>query len=197
MEQRGEEWMDVAGFGGRYRVSSTGRVLSVGHTTIDKRGRARTLQDKYLSLCYGRSPKYGYAHVSLSRGDGTAERVWVHRLVATAFIPNPNNLPQVNHKDGNKRNNKVENLEWCTIRDNLLHSFRTGLHNNEYFEKEAAKRAVRVVCPDGNERIFKSVHEAAFFIGYKYDSHLSRDIHKRHGKCINGFYAYRVDGKRN
>lgn len=192
-----ERWADVVGYEGRYRVSSAGNVLSVGHSVVDSAGRTRVFPDKILSLCYGKNPKYAYAHVSLNNPDGTQKRVRVHRLVAEAFIPNPNNLPQVNHKDGNKANNNVENLEWCTIRDNLLHSFRTGLHPNEKFEREAGKRAVIVVSPDGKSIRFDTVNEAASYIGYKYPSHFSRDLHKRGGKCKDGFFAYREDGKSN
>jgi hypothetical protein len=65
----------------------------------------------------------GYLRVSL--GYGFSKRV--HRLVAEAFVPNPNNLPEVNHKDGNKANNNAMNLEWCTRKDNMAHAFASGL----------------------------------------------------------------------
>ena len=192
-----ERWADIVGYEGRYRISSAGNVLSVGHSIVDSDGRMRVFPDKIITPCYGRNPRHAYAHINLNNPDGTQQRVRIHRLVAEAFIPNPEGLPQVNHKDGNKANNNVENLEWCTIRDNLLHSFRTGLHPNEKFEKEAGKRAVIVVSPDGECTRFDSVNEAAAFMGYKYPSHLSRDLHVRGGKCKDGYFAYREDGKRN
>ena len=192
-----ERWADVVGYEGRYRVSSAGNVLSVGHSIVDSAGRMRVFPDKILSPCYGRNPRHAYAHVSLNKPDGAQQRVRIHRLVAEAFIPNPDGLPQVNHKDGNKANNNVENLEWCSIRDNLLHSFRTGLHPNQKFEKEAGKRAVIVVSPKGEHTRFDTVNEAAAFMGYKYPSHLSRDLHVRGGRCKDGYFAYRVEGKRN
>lgn len=192
-----ERWADIVGYEGRYRVSSAGNVLSVGHSIVDSAGRMRFFPDKIITPCYGRNPRHAYAHINLNKPDGTQQRVRIHRLVAEAFIPNPEGLPQVNHKDGNKANNNVENLEWCSIRDNLLHSFRTGLHPNEKFEKEAGKRSVIVVSPDGECTRFDTVNEAAAFMGYKYPSHLSRDLHVRGGKCKDGYFAYREDGKRN
>lgn len=67
----------------------------------------------------------GYSQVSI---DGNKGNVVVHRLVAIAFIPNPENLPEVNHKDGNKQNNNKSNLEWCTRLHNVRHSIEKGLH---------------------------------------------------------------------
>jgi hypothetical protein len=74
----------------------------------------------------GSTTAYGYRTVGLYGPEGR-RRFPIHRLVATAFIPNPDNRPQVNHLDGDKLNNRVENLEWCTARENMLHAFRTGL----------------------------------------------------------------------
>lgn len=69
----------------------------------------------------------GYNRVCLTRRDKQKQSYLVHRLVANKFIPNPDNLPQVNHKDGNKDNNSVENLEWVTAQQNVTHSVQTGL----------------------------------------------------------------------
>ena len=72
----------------------------------------------------------GYLHTILNRKNRN-----IHRVIAETFIPNPNNLPCVNHKDGNKQNNRVDNLEWCTHSENTLHSFRTGLQKTNRLGK--------------------------------------------------------------
>lgn len=72
---------------------------------------------------------YGYYEANIVNSKRKF-RAKIHRLVAQAFIPNPNNLPQINHKDGNKLNNNIENLEWCTAKDNLKHARETGLNNS-------------------------------------------------------------------
>ena len=72
----------------------------------------------------------GYRHTILNGKNRN-----IHRVIAEAFIPNPNNLPCVNHKDGNKQNNRVDNLEWCTHSENTLHSFRTGLQKTNRWGK--------------------------------------------------------------
>ena len=75
-----------------------------------------------------------YLRIQLWSG-GKCEFVSIHRLVAETFLPNPNNLPFVNHKDGNKHNNKVDNLEWCTQKENIMHAWSTGLSNHKNHSK--------------------------------------------------------------
>lgn len=190
-----ETWRDVPGYEGRYQISSIGNVRSVPRMQYHKNGARRFQPQKNLSICYCKKWKYGYGHVSLTDDSGIAKRTWVHRLVAMAFIPNPENKPQVNHKDGDKRNNRVENLEWCTARENLMHSFNTGLHSQEPFIR-AGRRAVIVISPMGEYFRFDTVTEAARHIGYKYANHFSKDLHTNGGRCRNGYFAYREDGKR-
>lgn len=111
-----EEWKDIPGYQGIYMISNLGRVKSLERTLNYEpsesypNGRTRVLKEKILSPC---RDKKGYLFVQLFI-NGNFRSKKVHRLVAEAFIPNPLNLEQVNHKDENKQNNKLSNLEWCT-----------------------------------------------------------------------------------
>lgn len=113
--QEGEQWKQINGFGGIYYISNTGQVQSL-HP-------CRPLP-KILKLHKYNS---GYLMAPL-KCDSKSYLKTVHRLVAGAFIPNPENKPCVNHIDGNKLNNRVENLEWCTHKENMRHGFNTGLY---------------------------------------------------------------------
>jgi hypothetical protein len=106
-----ELWVDIKGYEGHYRISNTGIVFSI------KRGK---------SLIGGRN-ECGYAHVSLSKKNKTKTHR-LNRLVAIHFIPNPDNLPEVNHKDGDKNNNSILNLEWSTVSHNRKHAYDLGLN---------------------------------------------------------------------
>jgi hypothetical protein len=112
-----EEWKDIDGFEGLYQVSNIGRVRSLNHETNGKKYIGKVLSTKVTS---------GYPTVLLSNG-AKKTLCRVHRLVARTFIENPTKLPEVNHLDGNKNNNCVENLEWCTSRENKIHAWVTGL----------------------------------------------------------------------
>lgn len=105
-----EVWVDVTGYEGLYQVSNLGRVKSFGATSR----QGWQLKERILKQTV--EPK-GYAKVGI-RKDGKLKTVRVHRLVAEAFIPNPYEFPEVNHKDENKANNRVENLEWCSSKYN-------------------------------------------------------------------------------
>ena len=100
-----EEWADIPGYEGMYQVSNLGRVKS-----FKKWKRASCPDEFLLKLSVGNS---GYTQVTLYK-EKKKRKFLVHRLVAEAFLPNPDSLPQVNHKDENRENNCVDNLEWCT-----------------------------------------------------------------------------------
>lgn len=109
-----EVWKDIDGFEGLYQVSNLGRVRSLDRTVNDvflNRNRTRTFKGKVLSQKAAKD--YGYKEVNLYGLDRKCKTVKVHQLVAKAFLPNPNGLVEVNHKDENVENNSVNNLEWC------------------------------------------------------------------------------------
>jgi hypothetical protein len=116
-----EIWKEVKGHEGVYEVSNLGLVRSLPRTEKSNVGE-RVRNGKVLS---SRNTK-GYKSVVLCK-DGRQTFVYVHRLVAQIFIPNPENKPEVNHIDGDKTNNEVENLEWCTKSENQKHSYANGL----------------------------------------------------------------------
>lgn len=101
-----EIWKDIDGYEEKYKVSNLGRVKSINYNSTGKEKILKPVKDKD-----------GYLFVILSK-KGKCKRFSVHRLVAQTFIENPNNLPFINHKDENKTNNSVENLEWCDRRYN-------------------------------------------------------------------------------
>ena len=103
----------VKGYEGRYEIDKQGRVFSCHSNDIKKK----------ILVPY---KKNGYLAVNLFKG-GKSKHYYIHRLVAEAFIPNPNNYLEVNHIDCNKHNNSIENLEWCDRTQNLKHSYDKGL----------------------------------------------------------------------
>ena len=108
-----EEWRDIKGYEGLYQISNLGRVKSL-------RNNHGQFREKILKTC---SNKLGYSYINLYK-EGKNKKCLVHRLVALHFIPNPNNYKEINHKDENKQNNRVENLEWCTAEYNSNYGTR-------------------------------------------------------------------------
>lgn len=133
-----EEWRDIEGYEGYYQVSSLGRIRSLDRL-IDFWNR--WLGEKVKRIRKGRVMKpgsnpNGYKIATLNK-EAKIKYYSVHRLVANAFIENIDNLPQINHKDCDKTNNCVNNLEWCTPSENLLHAHKNGLItiNNQFTKK--------------------------------------------------------------
>lgn len=118
-----EKWVNIAGFEDLYQVSNFGRVRSITHrqSYIDTSGKQYNRLRKGSILKPAPMTKKngkGYLSVTLYR-NGEKKTMSVHKLVAQHFIPNPNNLPQINHKDEDVLNNRVDNLEWCTCSYNI------------------------------------------------------------------------------
>ena len=115
-----EIWKDIEGYKGLYQVSNLGRVKSLDKLKKVRNNGLQPIKEKILRNRYNEK---GYSIVCLCK-NGEHKDCRVHRLVASAFIPNPNNLPQVNHKDENPKNNCVDNLEWCTAQYNSTYGTR-------------------------------------------------------------------------
>lgn len=123
-----EIWKDVVGYEGYYQVSSYGNVRSVDRIIKQSDGKSQFWPSHVLTK---RLSMFGYEVVTLSKMS-THKNAVVHRLVAEAFIPNPNNLRDVNHIDFNRENNCVSNLEWLSHKDNIQHAIRAGRHASTY-----------------------------------------------------------------
>ena len=170
-----EIWRPIVGTKGFIEVSNEGRVRSL------LRGKPRVLKTQTDNKGYHR------VRVTIEREKMSFK---LHREVAKAFIDNPNNLPQVNHKDGNKDNNSVANLEWVTNRDNAHHAMANGLWDNvfEGSRKENEKRKRPIIgyyhsensC--GSKR-FGSIREAEAFVGSR---HIT-DVLKGKRKHVKGW----------
>ena len=119
-----EIWKDIQGYEGLYQISNLGRVKSLERIIITNNGITKKISEKILKPYLKGN---GYYNIVL-RKDSKTKCYFVHRLVAKEFIPNPDNLPQVNHKDENKLNNNVDNLEWCTSKYNNNY----GTHNERH-----------------------------------------------------------------
>lgn len=144
-----EIWKDIEGFEGRYQISNLGNVKSLRY---GGRNEARNLVPKVNN--------YGYEWVELF-ANGKRKCLQVHRLVAAAFIPNPNEYPIINHKDENPKNNKVDNLEWCNQKYNTRYSISRHYNDPERHNNHRSgmygsyKRLRRVAQVDKNGNIVK------------------------------------------
>lgn len=144
-----EEWKQLKDYP-NYCISNKGQIKNKNTGTILKQ--------------HSRSSQYKFVKIKNTQGLFVCKDI--HRLVAIAFIPNPLNKPQVNHKDGNRINNNINNLEWATAKDNMRHAFDTGLINKETQIKAHLYNARPVIMVKNGKIIkcFRSIKETARFM---------------------------------
>lgn len=146
-----EIWKDIEGYEGLYQISSFGRVKSLKFN----KEHIMTTQINKTS---------GYYYIGLRKPKAKKNFKSVHRLVAEAFIPNPDRKPEVNHIDGNKDNCRIENLEWLTRSENEHHAYNTGLKYRGFGNPKA--KTVHMYNLNGVFiRKYGSTHEASIFTG--------------------------------
>lgn len=183
-----------------YQVSNDGEVRSLDRRVSSKLGSFRFAKGVLMKQ---QISKKGY-HTIILHKDGKASTKQVHRLVAEAFIPNNENLPQVNHKDTNKDNNNVDNLEWITNYDNMQHAIKNNCFPR-YTEKRkiaalknlsiaAENRKRKVVQKDLNNNIinqFDSIIEAARYLGKEsLNAHISQCCKNERNQCMGFRWSY-------
>ena len=157
-----EEWRDIPGYEGYYQVSNFGRIKGLPRNVRNHTGVVY-LRERYLK---GHPITKGYIQVQLASRPKRVLKL-IHVLVAQAFIPNPNNYPQVNHINGIKSDNRVENLEWCNNSMNQIHAYKHGL-NWRRDNAGKPKRKIRLTHSKTGEVLeFESRADAARYLGGK------------------------------
>jgi hypothetical protein len=144
-----EIWKDIKGYEGSYQVSSKGRVKALSRVVKSRWGTPKPLKEKEIREIVD---ALGYSRLSLSK-DGKVKTHKIHRLVAETFLIGEGHI---NHIDGNKQNNHVSNLEFCTIKQNHNHAFESGLRPNKYY--------IPIVCNETGE-MFESQADLARSLG--------------------------------
>jgi len=137
-----EIWKDIKGYEGLYQISNFGNIKSVERIAFRNKTTFKK-KEKLLSPFLNRN---GYLAIVLWK-DGKYKMTYIHRLVTLTFIQNVNKLEQVNHKDGNKLNNRVDNLEWCSRSDNIKHAVKCGLITKEKIYDTINKMMEKVKKP--------------------------------------------------
>ena len=192
MQSTNEIWKDIPGLKGRYSVSNLGNIRRNKYQIQKVNGAMQILKPMMMKQYIDSE---GYHHVGFKCSDlGINKTCQVHRIVALAFIPNPENKPTVNHKDGDKSNNRVDNLEWATYKEQSDHAHKIGLRTSKtYKNREGVKRKLSksVICYPLN-KVFPTMIEAERQL-HLYSGCVWASINEN--RCIHGYTFQFIEKK--
>lgn len=189
MDNNKEIWKDIEGFNGDYQVSSWGRVKSCERVVMRRDGKPYPIRERILQ---GIKHKKGYIQVGLYK-DGKLTIEKVHRLVAIAFLDNPHGYPEVNHRDEDKTNNRVDNLEYCTQKYNSNFGTRNKRISESLINGKTSKRIYQL-SKDNSEiiNVWLSAHEVERQMGWNI-SNISTCAHGKKHTAYNYKWQYADD----
>ena len=176
-----EIWKDIPGTDGQYQISNLGNARSTFYHTCKWKRNYR------IKLLKQKPNPYGYLHVSILLNKKRVSK-FIHRMVAMLFVPNPKNKPEVNHLDGNKKNNAASNLKWVTSSENVKHAFATGLNRSwakgiKGTEHPASKNVAQYDLEGNVVGLWGSVYDAGLYwnLNPKSIAHCASGFSKSYG----------------
>lgn len=179
MIEEKEEWRDIPGYENLYQISTMGRVKSIERKAKNRNGY-RTVSERILKPFKNR---YGYFSVKLCK-EIEKKTIQVHKIVCDVFLPNPLNLPQVNHRNEDKSDNRLENLEWCDAKYNVNYGTRTERVSKKLKGVFNTKNSKAVKCLETG-KIYPSLMEIQRNLGF-HNSHISKCCNNK----LNSAYGY-------
>ena len=182
-----EIWKDIKGYEGIYQCSIYGNIRSLDRYVYEHSGKSQ-FRRGIEKMKTRENPSNGYCQIALNK-NGKRKMCYVHILIASTFLENPNEYEYVNHKDGNKLNNNIENLEWCTASDNNIHSY--NVLNRQKSRQGCHKKPVCLIDITTCRRVyFESITHTSFVINLS-PTQINRYIHNN--KKWKGRYIFTTD----
>jgi NUMOD4 motif-containing protein/HNH endonuclease len=189
-----ENWMDIKGLEGFYQISDRGMVKSLPRKIVTSHGVTRNVLGGILRP---NKSERGYLTIKIGISKLCKKHYFLHKMIAEAFIPNPYNKKHVNHKDGNKLNNQISNLEWVTFKENIIHAFENGLIISPRGEEAARakltnKQVLKILNSNLSSRELGKIYSvsktaiAAIKTGLSWN-HITKLPHRRVRKIVNGY----------